>query len=146
MDHRWLLDENIDIRLAIILRALDRSAVHVTEYLWPSVEDTIVLGTAQREFDILLTSDLFRQQNEWNAARAAMIASLRIVRIRFRARQRREPDEQARALLWRLREIELVLTSRSEVRMVTLSGQDYEARFTTAEALQNMDGPQGVIR
>ena len=143
MDAHWLVDENVDIRVAAILRTLDRSAVHVTENLGASANDFLILETAAREFDILLTRDLFRQQEEWEAARQAMLSSLRIVRIRFRSRITHDPVAQARALLWRLREVESTLAERPQVRLVTLSGDEFVPRYSTVSDLQAMRGPIG---
>ena len=142
----WLIDENISWRLAEILQLLGRPAVHVRDRLGPSAKDPQVLELAAREFDILLTQDEFRNFESWRAAKRAMLDSLRIVRIRFRSSQRGDRLDQARALLWRLPEIETTLTERPQVRLVTLSGDDFRARFTLAQSLQGMDGPQGVIR
>ena len=136
-----LLDENMDVEVAHVLTALGSPTTHLTDVCDPSASDREVLEAAS-EFDALITIDLFRQPNEWQAAKRAMLESVRIVRIRFGSNQHDDTLEQARALLWRWREIEREMEVRPEVRLATLRGRFYGLRFTTLQDLQSMPGPQ----
>ena len=143
MAYRWLLDQNISPRVAAVLNALGRDATPVSELLDPRERDERIIELALSEFDVLLTKDLFRQPEERGIALKAMSDSLRIVRIRSRSQQPNDPLEQSRALLWRLREIESTFADRPEVRLVTLAGDDYRARFTLPPTLGPTGGPIG---
>lgn len=136
-----LLDENMDVEVAEVLTLLGSPSRHVTEVCNRSATDQEVLDAAA-DFDVLITIDLFRQPDEWQAAKAAMLASVRIIRIRFGASQRDDALEQARALLWRWRDIESEMESRPEIRLTTLSGASYAVRFRTVDDVRTMQGPR----
>ena len=136
-----LLDENFDPKVATILTILGREAAHVTQVLEARAPDEDVLAAAA-DFDALVTIDLFRQPREWQAAKRAMLAAVRIVRVRFRSTQHDDALAQARALLWRWREIETVFESRPEIRLATLAGETFSLRLSTDGELRAMRGPR----
>ncbi len=136
-----LLDENMDPKVAQILSLRGRSTTHVTDLGLAGASDVEVLKAAA-SFDVLVTLDLFRQFDEWQAAKRAMLESVRVIRIRFGSAQPDDVLEQMRVLLWRWREIEEALEERPEVRLTTVSGDNVQVRYTTQDDLRTMPGPR----
>lgn len=138
---RCLLDEGTSPDLAVILTVLGHPSQHARDVGLAGRSDEALLEAA-RDFDLFITLDLHRQFSEWWASRRAMLSTVRVIRIRFSSSQHDDGLEQARALLWRWREIGERLASDQEVRLVTLSGQTYQVRFSTVDDLSAMPGPQ----
>lgn len=137
---RCLLDEDTAPSLGEILTSLGHPSQHATNVGLAGQSDEVVLQAA-REDDIFITIDLHRQFSEWWASRLAMLEAVRVIRLRFSSSQPDDGLEQARALLWRWREIETRLSGDPNVRLTTLSGQTYKVRFSSSEQIQRMPGP-----
>jgi predicted nuclease of predicted toxin-antitoxin system len=60
---RVLIDECVDPRISLLLR--DHKVATVHEQRWDTLEDGVLLATAQKDFDVLVTIDgsLEFQQN-----------------------------------------------------------------------------------
>lgn len=138
---RCLLDEGVSPALVPILTALGHPTQHASDEGLDERPDEELLEAA-KGFDLFITLDLHRQLSEWQASRRSMLDAVRVLRIRFRSSQRDDGLEQARALLWRWREIQANLNENPEIRLTTLSGQTYGVRFSTAEDLRAMPGPR----
>ena len=137
---RCLLDEDTAPDLAGILTLLGHPSQHVGD-LGLSVSSDQVILEAAKEFDLFITIDLHRQFTEWWASQQAMLDTVRVIRLRFSSSQPDDGLEQARALLWRWREIVSRLEEDPEIRLTTLSGQGYRARFNSVEDIRLMPGP-----
>ena len=138
---RCLLDEDTAPSLGEILTLLGHPSQHARDVGLSGKPDEALLAAAQ-EYDLFITIDLHRQFSEWWASQRAMLGAVRVIRLRFSSSQHDDGLEQARALLWRWREIESRLKQDPEIRLTTLSGQTYKVRFSSFEDIQLMPGPQ----
>ena len=129
--------------LAEMLTLLGHPSKHVQD-VGLSGQSDMALFEAAREYDLFITIDLHRQFTEWWASQRAMLDAVRVIRLRFSSSQPDDGLEQARALLWRWREIESRLRVDPRVRLATLSGQTYKVRFSSSEDISLMPGPPQV--
>ncbi len=134
---RFLLDEDIDTRLADVLRALGHDADHIAADLnRPGIDDMEVADLAGA-YDALITIDLHRQDREWIAVNEAMLAATRVVRMRFAGSERTELVDQARILLQRWREWTHRITVE-DARLVTLSGMGGKVRSLNSDEVREL--------
>lgn len=152
---RILLDENMHPDLVALLHARGHEVDHVALLGLAGSTDSEVARIAAA-YDLLITFDLYRDQNEWFEIGRALLASIRILRIRLRPRQRGDFAEQSTALLRRWTYIENLLLE-SEVRLLTVSAGGTGVRALSAAQVAALlrtrperscarGGPSAVLR
>ena len=80
---RFLLDENIDPGIELVLRGLGQQADHISNIGARGADDFRVLSMAAARYDVLVTLDLHRQEREFLASMRAILDGLNILRIRL---------------------------------------------------------------
>jgi hypothetical protein len=128
---RFLLDEDVDVGLVTILRALGQEADHIAGLGRQGSPDEAVVAIAV-DYDVLVTIDLHRQEAEWVAVNEAMLGSIRVIRMKFSKNERTELLDQARMLLARWRDWMHDLEAAG-ARLVTLSGVGGRVRSLSAD-------------
>ena len=121
-------------QVAAVLQLLGHPTEHLADLGLEGVADRRMLPEVGRTHELLITKDVFRDEDSWNAAIDVMLdGSLMIVQLRLSAGE--YIDEllgQLRALLWHWREIERTMTPGGDIRLAIISGQERAIRFRSS--------------
>ena len=138
---RLLLDEATDPQLARVLTALRHPSDHVRDLGMSGAADAEVVNRA-RDYDALVTLDLYRQEDERLAANEAMLSGAKVIRIRFGRREDETLMGQTRALVVRWSEIERAVVEREDIRLITITGSGNNVRARTVEQIADQMADQ----
>lgn len=99
---RILLDENLDDRLVPVLQGFGHDVRHIRETGLRGTDDIRLVEIA-KGFDVFITFDLHRQEEEWLAVNRGLIeGGVKVVRIRL---PKAKPDlfmDTVRSLIFRM--------------------------------------------
>lgn len=99
---RFLLDQNVDENLCLILQGLGHEATHVSTLGLAQASDFELLEVAER-YDVFITLDLHRQEAEFIAVNEAMIdRGVKILRIRLPNQEGDLRLDLARSIVYRM--------------------------------------------
>lgn len=132
---RFLLDEDMDPRLAMVLRALRHDADHIRDIGLAGATDERV-ARAGADYDVLVTMDLHRQNAEWVKISEALLASTRVIRLRFPGSLRVDLMAQARAMI--LRWGTWTHEFDQGARLITISGAGSNIRAASVDDINEM--------
>ena len=79
---RFLLDQNVPQEIALVFQALHHTAAHTAELGLATAPDEDIAAAA-RQYDVLVTLDLHRQEAEWIAVNRAIVQhGIKVLRLR----------------------------------------------------------------
>ena len=136
---RFLLDQNVDENLCLILRGLGHEATHVSTLGLAQATDFELLETAE-QYDVFITLDLHRQEAEFIAVNEAMIdRGVKILRVRLPTQEGDLRLDLARSIIYRMDQW-LMKLMRPEGALATIrSLGTVESVRTRTEALAILD-------
>jgi predicted nuclease of predicted toxin-antitoxin system len=132
---RILLDEAMAPGLAEVLTALGHPSDHVRDLGMAGASDEEVVERAH-DYDVLLTLDLHRGEREWFAVHSAMLAGVKVIRLRFRRSEDSTLISQAQAVLRKWSEIEHLVMRRDDIGLIVLTRGGSSVRTRSVEAIQ----------
>lgn len=133
---RFLLDEDTDIGLSGVLRALGHEADHIEELGRKGIPDDEVVQLAA-QYDVLVTLDLHRQDSEWLVVNEAMLETVRVIRLRFSRGEQTTLLDQTRMLVHRWRDWEYKIQNDGAC-LVTLSQLGGRVRSLNAQQITSL--------
>ena len=136
---RFLLDQNVDENLCLILQGLGHEATHVAALGLAKATD-LELVKAAEAYDVFVTLDLHRQEAEFIAVNEAMITrGVKIVRVRLPSQHSDLRLDLARSVIYKIDRwlTELMQPDNALVTIRSLGTVD--SIRTRAEALAMLD-------
>ena len=124
-----------------MLTNMGHPTLHVSDLGLLSSGDGLVLAAA-RDFDALITLDLFQQPSVWQLARRAMLSGVRIIRLRFSAGEKDDLAAQLRALRRAWPEIVERMGPEGDARLAIIARDGLRVRFRNADQIRAMRRPE----
>jgi Domain of unknown function (DUF5615) len=138
---RFLLDQNVPREIALVLRALHHEATHASELHLERAPDSDIAGAA-RDFDVLVTIDLHRQEAEWIAVNRAIVEhSIKVLRLRPPKPRADMPVRPEWFILMLVRQLTYemehwVEAFENDAVLITLAREEKAFRRQTREAVE----------